>query len=134
MDHLKSPSETYLAGTMLNIEEGSTGNEVIKSRRLSSVMANLGHRKIDMLKIDAEGAEYGIIKSLIEDSIFPGQIALEFHPHILNFQEGKGMLRLHGWKATAQSISQLKEAGYLLCHQSNRGTEFLFAHDRLFKK
>jgi len=40
-------------------------------------MNELGHRKIDLLKIDMEGAEYKVIESIIEDRLDIGVIFVE---------------------------------------------------------
>ncbi len=42
-------------------------------------MKQLGHEEIDILKMDIEGAEYGVIEDIIKKSIFPRQILIEFH-------------------------------------------------------
>ena len=40
-----------------------------KVRRLKNVMETYGHKYLDMLKIDIEGAEYEVIDSIIEDEL-----------------------------------------------------------------
>lgn len=47
--------------------------------RLQTIMLGLEHSKIDLLKIDIEGAEYRVIKSFIESKIYPKQFLVEFH-------------------------------------------------------
>jgi FkbM family methyltransferase len=42
---------------------------VAPCRRITSVMRELGHTRIDFLKIDIEGAEYEVLDSLIEDGV-----------------------------------------------------------------
>jgi FkbM family methyltransferase len=51
---------------------------VAKFRRLSEVMREKKHKKLDLLKLDIEGAEYGVINSLIEDKLNIKVIAVEF--------------------------------------------------------
>lgn len=46
-------------------------------RSLPSVMKELGHDRIDLLKIDIEGAEHFVIKSILEAGIRPDVICLE---------------------------------------------------------
>ena len=41
----------------------------VKVDRLSTLMERLGHQRIDVLKLDIEGAEYKVIESAIEDGI-----------------------------------------------------------------
>lgn len=47
-------------------------------RSLRSIMTDLGHRRIQLLKLDIEGAEYQVLKSMIADEIFPSILAVEF--------------------------------------------------------
>lgn len=46
--------------------------------RVSNLMKNLGHKKIDLLKIDIEGAEYEVINSIIEDNLKVKIFCIEF--------------------------------------------------------
>lgn len=50
---------------------------------LSGLMRQLGHKSIDLLKIDIEGAEYAVLESLLKESVPVRQIAVEFHNGIL---------------------------------------------------
>ncbi len=38
-------------------------------KRLSRIMQELGHHRIDLLKIDIEGAEYEVLRTVIEDEL-----------------------------------------------------------------
>jgi len=52
---------------------------MVEMKTLDAIMKHLGHERIDILKMDIEGAEYGVINDIINKSIFPGQILIEFH-------------------------------------------------------
>ena len=45
-------------------------------------MRELGHDRIDLLKLNIEGAEYGVFDSLAEDELFPRLILV--HMHVLD--------------------------------------------------
>ncbi len=45
-------------------------------KKLSTLMAELGHRHIDVLKLDIEGSEYKVLQNM---QIAPQQILVEFH-------------------------------------------------------
>lgn len=47
-------------------------------KTLSSLMHELGHTHIDVLKMNIEGAEYEVLKSMMADEIHPTVIALTF--------------------------------------------------------
>jgi FkbM family methyltransferase len=46
--------------------------------RLSSIMCQQGDRAIDLLKIDIEGAEYGVIEDLVASESWPRLLLIEF--------------------------------------------------------
>ena len=48
-------------------------------KTLKTIMSELGHDHIDVLKVDIEGEEYKVIPQMLEDDIFPKQICLEYH-------------------------------------------------------
>jgi FkbM family methyltransferase len=47
--------------------------------KLSTIMRNNNHNKIDILKMDIEGSEYNVLENMYEEKIFPEQILVEFH-------------------------------------------------------
>lgn len=95
--------------------------ETLAIRRVTTVMRALGHGRIDLLKMDIEGAEYAVLDDLFEHEVFPGQIALEWHPRYVR----RGDLE-QGVDATNAYISRLHEAGYVRSHVSDRGDEMTF--------
>jgi FkbM family methyltransferase len=87
-------------------------------KRLRTIMNLLGHTRIDILKMDIEGAEYDVIDDLYVSSIRPTQILVEFHHRF----PGVGIAR------TKASVARLKEMGYTLFAVSSSGEEFGFVH------
>jgi FkbM family methyltransferase len=47
-------------------------------KRLSTIMRELGHVGLDLLKLDIEGAEYEVLSSLMEDNIQVNVLCVEF--------------------------------------------------------
>ena len=73
---------------------------------VSSVMKELGHKKVDLLKFDAEGAEHKALPSLLQSGVqLPSQISFELHH---NKDADKG-----GYQFWAP-VTALIEAGYVL--------------------
>jgi FkbM family methyltransferase len=58
-------------------EEGEKITAPVKS--LPTIMAELGHERIDVLKMDIEGGEYGVVESIVQHGIPIGQLLVEFH-------------------------------------------------------
>lgn len=84
--------------------------------RLISIMNNLGHKKIDLLKIDIEGSEYNVIKDLIKSNIDIKQILVEFHHRFNKYSR----------EDTRIAITELKNHGYRIFYISPTGEEYSF--------
>lgn len=102
--------------------KGSAEVVEVPVRTVRSLMAELGHDGLDLLKADVEGAEYEVIADLLAHGPRPGQLLLEFHHHLPTIPLSR----------TKQAIADLRAAGYLLFDQSEAGAEMSFVHrDRL---
>jgi FkbM family methyltransferase len=74
-------------------------------RSVRSLMAELGHEQLDLLKLDIEGAEYKVLASL--GNVRPRILCVEFHrvkplPALLSFIRSLPYepVRVDGWDAT----------------------------------
>jgi len=85
-------------------------------KRLSTIMRDLGHSKIDVLKMDIEGSEYAVIEDMQRASIYPTQILIEFHHRFPSV----------GVQKTKRAVSNLRKMGYYLFSVSNTGEDFCF--------
>jgi FkbM family methyltransferase len=79
--------------------------------RLSSLMRNLGHAHVDLLKLDIEGAENDVIDDIVRGTVGPTQLCIEF--------DDPGGLR-----ALVTRIRALKAMGYRLISVEGRNTLF----------
>ncbi len=86
-------------------------------KTLDVIMNELGHENIDVLKMDIEGSEYGVVSDLVKKKIFPKQLLVEYHHGMY-----PGLTR----KDTLDSINELHKAGYKLFHVSPTLREFHF--------
>ena len=84
--------------------------------RLSTIVKKLGHERIDLLKMDIEGAEYEVIEDIINSSIPISQILIEFHHRFESIGIGR----------TRQAISSLNSAGFSIFNVSASGEEISF--------
>jgi len=57
--------------------------------RLGTAMRQLGHTRIDILKMDIEGAEYAVLEDVARERIPVGQILVEFHHRLSSIGTGK---------------------------------------------
>jgi FkbM family methyltransferase len=102
-------------------QQGDEENQGVKVRALSlnSTIKELGHKNIDILKMDIEGAEYDVVDCLLQSVIRPKMILIEFHHRFKNI----------GKEKTINAISGLRDAGYLLSSISSTGREFCLVHE-----
>ena len=82
--------------------------------KLSSVMAKLGHSRVDVLKMDIEGEEFGVIDHMLNERILPTQILVEFHHGYYGISVEK----------TRKYLGLLRSAGYRIFDISAAGREF----------
>jgi FkbM family methyltransferase len=87
--------------------------------RLSTIMKQLGHDRIDVLKIDIEGGEYPALDDMLASGIMPRQLLVEFHHHF----PGIGIAK------TEAAVRALKIDGYRIFDMSKRGLEIGFVND-----
>jgi FkbM family methyltransferase len=83
-------------------------------RRFRTLTNMLGHTRVDVLKMDIEGAEYAVLRDIVSSGVAIGQLLVEFH---------------HRWKEvgagqTRQAIKDLASAGFLVAGVSSSGTEY----------
>lgn len=105
------------------IGEGMAQHETVEFpvRTLPGLMKDLGHARLDLLKMDIEGAEYAVLDALCRDRLSVDQIVVEFHHGHPGFNA----------RRTRAALDTLRAAGYLLFHVSSRGEEYSFLHERL---
>ena len=83
---------------------------------IDSMMQKLSHDRVDLLKMDVEGAEYDIIDGLTPGQGLPRQVLVEFHHRFPGIHK----------KRTLDSINRLRELGYRIFDVSRTGREIGF--------
>lgn len=84
--------------------------------KLKTTMNNWGHKKIDILKMDIEGAEYGVIENLLQEKLDIRMLLVEYHHRF----SGIGKLR------TRNSLRLLNKNGYKIFFISDNFQEYSF--------
>jgi FkbM family methyltransferase len=100
-------------------DNAAGANEVVKLdvRRLESLMKDLGHTHVDVLKMDIEGGEFDVLTDMLAGSVRPRQLLVEFHywdDHATTVPR------------TRKAVDALKAAGYRLFARSPTGPELSF--------
>ncbi len=91
----------------------------VQVRTLRTVMLELGHDHIDLLKMDIEGAEYAVIENLVRQRIDIRQLLVEFHHHD---RHTNGMSA----ERTREAVQKLNRVGFKIFHVTPRGEEYSF--------
>ncbi len=87
-------------------------------QRLETIRRRLGHSRIDVLKMDIEGAEYLVLRDLLAEgrAVRPAQLLIEFHHWMKPFSVAD----------TNGALALLRRAGYRPIWRSEGGHELLF--------
>lgn len=93
---------------------------VVTARRLQTMMQELGHRHLDILKMDVEGAEYAILADMLSAGIRPRQLLVEFHHRFPSI----------GFAKTQATIAALRDVGYRILNVGQVGLDYSFMHEQ----
>jgi FkbM family methyltransferase len=106
------PDDPTWVSYTISAHQYATAHRAIESptRRLGSILRELGHHRIDILKMDIEGSEYAVIKDMLHSGIDVSQLLVEFHHRFkdIGIEQTKmviKLLRKHGYKIFAISSS-----------------------------
>ncbi len=87
--------------------------------RLSTAMKLQGHTRIDILKMDIEGAEYTVIEEIVRQQIPVAQLLVEFHHRLSSL----------GTDKTRAALSQLEKYGMRISYICPRKEVFTFVKE-----
>lgn len=108
----------HVSHTLLERPETSANSITVPVKKLSTIMKELGHKHVDILKMDIEGAEYSVIQDICSSEIRPRQMLVEFHHRFTDVSADD----------TLNAIDTLRKAGYKLFSVSPTNEEFSFIH------
>lgn len=111
-------SEGNVCFTLLKRPGGRVSSIRAEVRRLQTILAQLGHDRVDLLKMDIEGAEYVVIPDMLASGIEVGQLLVEFHHRFAGV----------GKEQTRTAVELLLGHGFRILHISPSGREYSFVH------
>jgi len=88
----------------------------IPVKKLSTIMDELNHQKIEILKMDIEGAEYDVIEDLLQSNLDVRKLLVEFHNRFSSIGKHK----------SKDIIEKLINHGYRIFFISEKGREYSF--------
>ena len=95
-----------------------------RCKRLSTIMQENGHDHIDLLKLDIEGAEYAVLRSILEDHLQVGIICVEYD-EVHNAIDDRYIHRIR------RSIRELRKAGYVIVAKDEQQNYTLVRRDKI---
>ena len=109
-------NESNVSGSLIQRSAlKEVGISVIK-RKLKTIIKELGHEKVDILKMDIEGAEFEVIHDITCDGIEFNQLCIEVHDRF--FENGDKRLK--------DLMKELHGRGYVLASADSKLQEFTF--------
>jgi FkbM family methyltransferase len=121
-----APANTeHVSHSLVNLQR-TTSHIEVPVRRLKNVMDELGHQRIDLLKLDIEGAEYAVLDSVLEDDLDVSVICSEYDEWHHPLDDG-ALSRING------SIARMKRGGYVLADIDN-DCNVMYIRKELFKR
>lgn len=106
----------HISHTLLERSETAGAAIEVPVKRLGTIMAELGHQRLDVLKMDVEGAEYDVLADFLVQPIQIDQILVEFHHQFKSV----------GAQKTRDAVARLNQAGYQVFAVSPSGHEVSF--------
>lgn len=77
--------------------------DIVNVMSVKDLMSMYGHTKIDIFKLDIEGAEIDVLNAMFDDEIYPDQVLVEFDLYLKKKDESN---------ATKKLIDRLYRIGY----------------------
>jgi FkbM family methyltransferase len=99
------PRKDFVSHSIVPAREFSAETIRFPVIRLRTAMQRLGHDRVDLLKVDIEGAEYGVIEDLLLENIPVEQILIEFHHRLSSVGTTKTRRALQLLEARGMKIS-----------------------------
>jgi len=98
----------HVSHSVVNLQNTSTYFEA-EVKTIKSIMKEMEHDKVDIIKIDIEGAEYEVLKSIIQEQVFPKVLCIEFD-EVFNQIDENYKSRINN------SLNSLFDNGYEIFH------------------
>ncbi len=106
----------FVSGSLVEKDETKNQSYQVPVKTLDTIMNELGHSKIKILKMDIEGAEYHVIPQILNSGVEIEQILIEFHHRFFP----------DGFQKTTDLVKLLNQAGYSIFAVSDTGEEVSF--------
>lgn len=106
-------SKSTLMYTMVAQTETAGDAVEVPAKSVTTIASGLRHERIDLMKMDIEGAEYEVLDNMLDSGVKPLQLLVEFHHRFPGI----------GPQRTSAMVAKLRRAGYRLIAISETGRE-----------
>ena len=106
----------WISHTMLPRGAADARTIQVDVRRVSTLMRERDHTRLDVLKMDIEGAEYDVVDDILASGVEIGQLLIEFHHRFSDV----------GVERTRRAVTRLNASGYRIFAVSDTGEEYSF--------
>lgn len=108
-----------VSGSLVESEVVDTNNAIdVEMKTFDDMVAQLGHKHIDVLKMDIEGSEYAVLEKILESDVTIDQMLIEFHDRLYDEENYK----------SKDIVAKMKAKGYEIFAFSSSYEEISFIH------
>ena len=79
----KQHNTQYVSQSLINNMFGDE-YDIVNVTSIKDIMDTYGHTRIDLLKMDIEGAEIKVLNNILDNNIFPKYLCIEFDLYLKN--------------------------------------------------
>lgn len=119
-------NESHVSHSLVNLQHSDNAIEV-PVRDLHSIMSELGHSRISLLKLDIEGAEYQVLESILNNKIEVDALCIEYDESHLNHLDAHYIDRIEN------SLLALHKAGYHVIAKEPKCHNYTLLHQRAIR-
>lgn len=110
-----------VSGSLLDSEAVSTDRSIeVEMKSFDDIVTELGHKHIDVIKMDIEGSEYTVLEKILESNITIDQLLIEFHDRLFDQENYR----------SKEIVEKLKSHGFEVFASSKTYEEISFIHKR----
>jgi len=114
---LKFYKQTNTSYVSQSLVPNMFGNEydTVEVDTIKNIMSELGHTKIDLLKLDIEGSEVDVLEQMLDDNIYPKYLCIEFDLELKRKDYNN---------STQKVVERLQQNGYKILINKNLNITF----------
>lgn len=115
-DFHEPKNEDFVSGSAISRKDLKENTIKVPMKRMSTIMNELGHKKVDVLKMDIEGSEFQVIPDILNSGCKFDQLCVETHNRFFT----------NGNEKVQKMIDLLHNSGYILVSRSDNYEELTF--------